>query len=641
SLGMLYNLHFYETPMWHTRARYMVAEFDAANMPEWMCICYESQGAWNDFSQMVRLPEPSGVSGVARYFFPVYELFMPDDKRTARNLFRAIALPGANADALLGVYEIADFSRCRFLLHLMEQDDPLLYQRLQYCPDPLSYYHAENSAVDVATLAEAAARFNRIDDAVLFYRAALLLSRDPSHRLYVARRLLDLQDPDTALEEALDDRRASSVHARERAELLVALGAEYGRAAQTAKMTRAFSAAGALAQHIAPGRLADAALTLERHGQPDRAFDLFRCALLAHPEYEAGASIADELWDRYGAAERRLSFWKELAAAHPRSIVPWLRLGDACENAGDALAAKQAYAQARHNDPDHGRALLRHIAASPELFDAEDILTHVEKAVTEEPHLAHFASQCLERAGAFWAQRDKHDTARVLFDAAARHAPQNPAVKINAAETFAASGDMDKALAILTPLLPHDAGESIATALHRLLQQYAAPETRFAFWREQREKHPDLPHVSLYYGIALADAGHYDAAMNMFDRLPSTKAQSPEVELRLRIAALAAGRAPDAPPLHRFVPEQHPEFATLAFHLLIQTTDNLVAQGRLARAEATAREATLLQPDAEAAWLALGGVLEARDDLRAALALYCEAFGRVAVAERIASRIDD
>lgn len=232
--------------LWDTHTRYMVAEFDAATLPEWFYIRYTSEGAWNDFSQVVRLPSPGKMQGTIRYFFPVYELYMRDDRVAARNLFAGVGVPEQQAGTLQGLYEIKDLSKIHFLMHLITIDSVLplpLYQKINFMPDPLMYYVAENDPVAIATQAEQAMRMGRTREAIFFYRTALLLSPITSHRLHIARVLMTLDELDAAFDGALDARNMTKDYAQETAQLLFDLGITYKDADNYEKMDAAFNTA--------------------------------------------------------------------------------------------------------------------------------------------------------------------------------------------------------------------------------------------------------------------------------------------------------------------------------------------------------------------------------------------------------------
>ena len=195
--------HFSPKPlMWDTRARLMMVELDSSKMPEWLYIRYTSKGAWNDFSQVVHLPAVTPDQGAVRHYFPVYEIYMPDDQVPARNAFVGIGVPEDYADSVIQICQVTDVSDIRFLLHLtttLSGEFLPLYQRVSFTPDPLQYYLVENDPVGIGTMGESAERMGREEDAVFFYCTAQLLSTDATYRLHLSQKLLQLN----LLQEAL------------------------------------------------------------------------------------------------------------------------------------------------------------------------------------------------------------------------------------------------------------------------------------------------------------------------------------------------------------------------------------------------------------------------------------------------------
>jgi tetratricopeptide (TPR) repeat protein len=573
-LGRLFDrlkgaLKYNETeqlPLWDTRAQYMVAEFDAEVVPEWLCVRYTSVGARNDFSQMIRLPSVQKKQGTIRYYFPVYELLMPDDEVVARHSFVGIGLPAKQAQALKGLYEVTDLSNIHFLIQLMTTTTGLSlphYQRIDFAPDPLLYYLAENDPIGVATQAESAVRMGRKREAIFLCRTAILLSGITSHRLHMARTLAKLGDLDAALEGALDERNWATSSALETADLLFDIGVRYRDRGNFSLMESALTQAAAMLEAAADQPATE---TLEK--------------------FEEISNLRD-----------RISFV-------------------------------------------YGEAVIRHIALAPDKIHPEEVVKNISHAVKLSPELAYLAAETLEKAGGFYMKKGQHEYTRMLYDAAARLAPETHFAAVRAAEALAAGGNMKGAKEQLIALLQKEPCDSAAAALQRILLEHSTKEERLEFWSGQATPENAPLCVVFYHGCALADTGRYEEAAAIFNALQKEQYDMAELELRRRIVLLATSREEKETAFHQYVKQNHPEQITLAIQLLLDTAETLNVQNHPLNAEAVARIALELSPEAEIGWLALGEALAAQGRQEDALAVFVKAFDSASSCKLIALRLD-
>ena len=629
-----------EAPVWDTQARLMMAEFDASRMPKWLYIRYTSRGAWNDFSQVVHLPVIPAKQGTVRYYFPVYELYMSDDRVTARNIFAGVGVPEKDADSLMNLYQVTNVSECSFLVHLMANASDVflpLYQRLNFSPDFLYYYLVENDPVGVGIMAEAAERAERKEEAVFFYCTAMLLSRDGAFRIYLSRRLLQIGALEAAVEGVLDPRNDSEEFAGLKVDLLLDIGMQCELLGNVELLEKILPVIEKIIEHASPGRLGQTTAFWSEHGNKQAALRIYKKMILTHPE---DASMIADIKSLLHPNEN-VSFWKEITETAPESIAPWIALGIAYEEAGEMEAAKQAYIKAHENDPENAEAALRCFSAVPEYCSPDEMIGMIDKAVAKAPELGLLAAECLEKAGAFYTQKGQHDNACKLLGAAMRFAPENQFAAIHAAEALAIAGDIAGAREQLVALLLKEPHDSVAAALQRLLLEHAADGERLDFWSAQASRGDAPEYVKYYYACELAQAGRYAEAADLFDALQQQGYGAADMELRQRIAQLAINSEEQETALHIYVKEQCPEQTSLALQLLLQTAQNLNDRKHPAEAEVIVREALALSSETEAAWLALGDALVLQDKSEDVLQVYTNAFQSMSTGTQLALRIDN
>ena len=274
--------------------------------------------------------------------------------------------------------------------------------------------------------------------------------------------------------------------------------------------------------------------------------------------------------------------------------------------------------------------------ASPENYSPDEIIRTADTVLAAAPELANLAAECLNRALVFYTEKGEMDNAQKMLDAVLRLAPQNQFARIRAAEALAVAGDVSGARKQLVSLLHEEPCDSVAEALQKILRENAPESERLAFWEDQVSKGSKC--APIYYGIELADAGRYEDAAALLDSLQQYGSLTPELELRQRIILLAAREQQER--AHVYVKEQHPDLALFAAQLLLQTAETLSGQQHTAAAEIVAREAVALAPEMEAAWLALGQMLESQGRNTDALQIYKESFAAASPTEQTALRMD-
>lgn len=641
-----------EWRFWHARGRYMVAEFDANAGVEWLLHKYDSSHALNDFSQLVRMPDIPEEDGVVQYYFPVYEMLLPVDEKQfmlGRNHFRGIALPDAQANAFLGLYEVDVPDDTDLLMQFASvtgTSPQRLYQRVGCCPDPVFYYQSEKNATENLNLAEAARRFGRRAEAEFFSRAQLLLSRNPETRLVIAGKLFEDGALESALDAALDVRDEEGLLKEEQASLLEMIGRQFQVRGEPGPAGEAFARAWTLIPRRESMLRLELAGLYATRGEPDKAVDNYRAALLLEPDNRTGAMNADLLLAEHFSGERRTGFWREVAEKHPGSLQPWLRLGGILETAGDPAAAARAYATAHKNHPEDAEAGMRHAAAAVETLTPEIMREILDAALKKAPELQPLAVSCLDKAARELLRLGRFEDARVLYSQAAGYDPGNEWIRLRQAEAEAAAGNASYARAGFEALLTGQYGHEAANGLNALLLD--AGRERQDYWQSLDNQIPGNEHIRYFLGEArqqegraLFEAGSYAAAAAALEMACPEPCHDAEQAALYLVAQIADTGNPDLAGRLQGVLQGEEALKQRVLTWLLSAVERLGAAGQAGRAEAAARAATMVAPESDAPWLAVVNTRIAREEYEAALTACREGLAASRTIETLARVLDE
>lgn len=641
-----------ELRLWHVRGRLMVAEFKADAGVDWLIHQYDSAIPVNDFSQLTRLPRVSGDGDVVKYYFPVYELLMPyndGEFLLCRGQFRGIALPAEKADAFLGLYEVKIPREMNLLMQFITVDDILpenLYQRVGFFPNPLLYYQSEKNATDNLNLAEAARQFGQPGEALFFLRAQLMLSRKPETRLQIASRLLEDGALKDALEAAEDIRDTKGQFVVNQVNLLEMIGRQFQIRKEQSKTEEAFAHAWALAPQRENLLRLELAVLYEGEAEMDKALAQYKSVLLNEPDNEMGVANADLLLTQNFTPDRRLAFWEEVTKAHPGSLRPWLRLGEARESAGNNVSAADAYATAFRCHPEDAETAIRSATASLTDTVPGQLREFMDQSLKTSPELRPLAVSCLVRAGNRMKENGQAEQARILFSLAVGYAPEDEWVHLLLAQSLAATGNVTEARTRFETLLSGQYGGDAAFALEQLLLD--TKENRLNYWQALDTKIPGNEHVKLFLrqeqdqeGRILFESGRYVDAVQVLERYCGMPCSIPERSLLLHLAGLAATGVPGDVESIRELLQSGSVSVSQALFWMQSAVRQLLAAGHKDRALIMARTAVAVAPDAEENWLALIQVHQQLGEDEAVRNVCREALQASVHSEQIARILDD
>ena len=640
-----------ELRLWHVRGRYFVAEFKAGADVDWLIQKYRSPIPFNDFSQLVRMPEVAHED-IIRYYFPVYELLMPSLERElliGRNHFTGIALPDNQADAFLGLYEVEIPEGMNLLMQCAQTDEHpanALYQRIGFSPDPVLYYQSEKNATDNLNLAEAARRFRSREEALFFIRAQLVLCRQPETRLVLAGWLLEEEAPEEALEAVLSIRNESPDLIIPRANLLEMLGRTFQLMKNAGQAETAFVAAWTLApEREIPLRL-ELAKALGEQGRTEEALTLYRFVLLKDPENEAAVMNADLLLLQASDTEQRESFWEEISENRAEALQPWLRLGAVREAAGDYTAAARAYEAAFQHHPEVPEAAVRYAAFGVDALNPEVSRDILNRALETRPELRTLAAECLVKAGSGQYETGHIEEALAAFNLAAEYSPENEWIQLKQAQAHAAAGDHDEARITFESLLNGQYGRDAALGLDALLRD--SGRDRIAYWHALASRYPRNDHVRFFTeqaggtaGRALFESGRYAEAARILEETCPEPCMSPEQAVLIDLARLAAtGNGNPEPRIRQWI-QSAPSQSSQVVSWMLSAVEHLTATGKLDQALAMANTAAVVAPGKEDSWLALAGVQQHLEDYEGMLATCLASLDALEPTERIAAVMDN
>lgn len=634
------------TPIWHTRARYFALELAADPRVSWLTLLYESKIPWNNFSQLVRVHVPEEAGNSILYFFPAYALKMSVGDITARNRFSGFALPEEQAVAFKGLYEITDFSSLHFLMHAALPDGIVSaarkYQRILLAPDPLDAFRVDDEPVGVTVLAEMAARFSRKEEALLFYKAALLLNHEPVQRLYIAEGLLRLDDLDTACGVLLEYARQADADVKLTANLLGEAARRYAARTQPEKVKALLQSLTGGWAGPQPELLLQVLDVSGAQAQPELVLDCLAGILRTHPEHEIAANQADALMLKMEDARQAEAFWVGISEARPESVLPFLRLGGARDARGDETGGREAYAAAYRNGASNPEAALRHAVFVLLQSDPNGAFQRVQASVTDAPGLGPLAAVLLERAADRMARDQQHLPAAEVYAAASGYRPNDTTLRMRQAGALLDGGQPARAQEVLESLLDSDRAAEAADLLDQALTASGAPEDRLRAWQDILKRNPRNEAAARFYARALFLLGRYPETAQFVAGLDEETKTAPEIAMLQAAARLALREiSPEDLAIHPVFKEQ-PELRAKTVALLQQSVPAPDSEDAQGWPKLAAQAVLLLAPESDEAWVNLGSMLEKEGNFEKALETYWQAFSKTGpgIRQLAADRID-
>ena len=500
---VLASLFSPEFKLWHARGRYLVAEFDRSADIEWLIHKYESPISLNDFSQLIRLPRPVDDGVVLHYYFPVYELLMPyteDAFLLARNRFTSLALPEDKAGAFLGLYEVDLPESLVLLMQFVQVDNRVpegLYQRINFSPDPLFYFQSEKNATENLNLAECARRLGRHTEALFLLGAQLQICRRAETRLTIAHTLVNLDEPDMALDALLDLKDDSEEIQKQQATLLEIIGRRFQIARNPEKTSLAFSRAWELDDRREVELRLELASLLVELSEWEQALGQYRHALFIEPDNPGGVMNANLLLFDHFSPEAGVAFWQSITDTHPETHLPWLYLGKVLESTENTQAASDAFSRAYEADSQDAETLLFYVTTFPEHLLEQDLSIRFANALDERPDLRGLAAERLDKAGLTLLQGGKVDLAQKVFLFVSPYDSDKERNRLRQAQTLAMSdGRHEEAKTELESLLAGSRGREAAEGLEGI--RSVSGENALNFWSVLDAKHPNNVHVQAF-----------------------------------------------------------------------------------------------------------------------------------------------
>lgn len=630
---------------WQTRVRYFALEL-APDIPlKWLTLFYESPVPWNNFSQVIRIHPPQTRCS-SLYFFPVYELAMPEGNTIVRNRFTGFALPEEQASAFQGLYEIQDISRLHFLMHTFVPTDTELSNRLHYriqcVPDPTDAFRVDDEGTAITGTAEAAARFGELDDAELLYTAALMINPDPELSPFIAQALSLLRKYDTASRILVAYLAATDEQTPYTENLLAEIIQHYAREND---MNRVSQILQSMLEHLAQ-KNPDLLLRTIENIAPACPMEFLekQCEQLLRiiPEYQPAADILDTWMHDRGKTSELAAFWRNICAEYPGSVQPFLRLGLAYEYDGADSEAETAYATARANDPSCAEAAIRHAVVLLKSRPAEDIWNEITRAVEKEPRLKALAAQLLEGAGDLLSSQDRKNEAEHAYGLAFAYDQNKALPGIKQALMLIETRRFEEALPLIKQLTASERREEALSLLDRLWKTQKTEDERKTAWQDMFENNPKDLTVRRLYAESLFDSGSYAETEELIRNGESAWRAEPEREVLYAIADFAAGAG--TPNDIAAIPlwTQHTELKSKALSLLTQAAQHMESRSLFEDALRLTKAAALISPDSTSALLTLGQSHESNGRYEDALHLYWQLFSSTQLSEQndIADRID-
>jgi hypothetical protein len=486
-----------EINLFHTRTKYLMAEFDGSSEITCLLHNYDSPILNFNFSQVLRIPKAEGTGQVLRYFFPVYEVLGPELEERflfKRTRFTSIAVPKEFASHFRGLYEIHLPQEHRHLIAFTSVDEAIprsLFYTPDLLPDPVCYHHVENDKLTNTVFSEGAHRFGSDEQTILFSEAQLILSDEPTDQMVAAQRLINLN----RLDESLDGLLQIKITDPSEKEKLLAILDLVARISLYDNATgRCLTALTALETLAPEQRITTSLLKIEaceRVGWKEEAVEIYGDYLREFPDDKATATRGHILLSDGFSLDEKYAFWLSLTDHSPDQGHFQLYRAMALDLKNKESLAKEAYAKAFALDPQDPKIMISHTIAQAEDDSVEQIGQNTKEFAANHPEHRPLICERLEREAFYLSEKGLHQKAGALLLLAAEYSPDSERLSLKASQQFTGAGDYERAEKGLVKLLDSSYAEEAAQALYVTVTLSREFSDRRDFWLGLQEAHPD------------------------------------------------------------------------------------------------------------------------------------------------------
>ncbi|NLN92300.1 MAG: tetratricopeptide repeat protein [Candidatus Hydrogenedens sp.] len=501
-----------ELKLWHSREKYLMAEFEATADLNHLMHLYGAPTLDNNFSQLLRLPKVRQSGEKLRYFFPVYELLKPEWHGTvsfARNSFKGIAVPKELAPHFSGLYEIRLPKEITHLISFACVDDKIpnpLYCSPDSLPDPLYYYHTEARKFRNTAFSEAAKRFHKKPEAVLFSEAQVILADEPQLQFPAVQNLIIHNQQEKSLGNTSADEAINFQNKRllwDTLELIAKLYLYQGPIEYCLAALDAMEA-------LEPEKYSQSALlrieAYERTGLKKEALEVYQKYLRLSPEDQSSAAGAHILMYDFLSPEEKYAFWLYLVDTTPDEPLFLRYLALALDLLDKEDLAKDAYRRAYKLDPTDPQNIICHTVIESENTTFEETKHQIMDLAALHPQEHVFIVERLEKEAWYSSEKGRHDKAARLLLLAAEYGNNRDTLILRAHQQFTGAGDYQIAEDGLLTLLEGSCAHEAAQALYITTKLNRDSPDRFHFWLDLQNNHPDNENISSILTAAYEEA---------------------------------------------------------------------------------------------------------------------------------------
>ncbi|NLN92294.1 MAG: hypothetical protein GX130_03160 [Candidatus Hydrogenedens sp.] len=497
-----------EIGIFHSRAKYLMAEFDGTSDVSHILHCYDSLLLNYDFSQLLHIPVTEQKGDILRYFFPIYEVLGPrldESLRIARGHFTGIAVPKEYASQFRGLYEVHLPEDISHLMSFASVDNEIpnpLFYTAECLPDPVFYHHTEHEKLNNTLFFNAAQRFGTEEQIILLAKAQLILSNRSMDRLLPAGRLIDFSLLDESLDGLLEiETKDPSEKERllEIIELIARLSLYDG---ETERCLIALDALEARAPERKEGVSLLKIEACERGGMKREALQIYKDYLHNHPGDTDTATRAHILLSDGFSPEEKHDFWKSLTDEVPDQAIFFLYLAMALNLQGEQNLAKEAYNKAYALDPTDPKIMISHTISQAENNSIEETTEKIKTLAAEYPENHILIFEELEKEAFYLSGKGLHHTAGNILLLASEYSPDPDRLSLKASQQFTGAGEYTTAEEGLTQLLEGRYATEVARALYVTVKLSRDFNDRVRFWRDLQKRHPENSEITnLFYSL--------------------------------------------------------------------------------------------------------------------------------------------
>ncbi|NLN92298.1 MAG: hypothetical protein GX130_03180 [Candidatus Hydrogenedens sp.] len=491
-----------ELRLWHSRTKYLMAEFEAVADLDHLIHLYSRSTVDNNFSQLLRIPKPLRSGKTVGYFFPVYELLKPEIHEApafGRNHFTGIAVPKELAPYFSGLYEVQLSEKLTHLISFSCTDDKIpgpLFCTIDPVPNPLYYYHTEDRKFCNADLSAAALHFGTKAEAVLFAEAQVILSDLPAIQIAAIHNLITLDRLDVALEGALSVKPANHLEKH----LLLDNLEMIAKLSLYRNDTESCLVALDAMEVLAPEEYSKFALfrieACERAGLKKEALEVYQKYLLRFPNDQSVASGAHILMSDFLSPEEKCAFWQLLIANNEDQAYFFRYLAMTFDQLDKEELAKDAYRKAYNLDPKDLLNIICHTLAESENTAIEDTKNRIMELAALHPQEHPFIVERLEKEASYSSEKGQHDKAASLLLLAADYGNNRDSLMLKAYQQYTGAGNYQKAEDGLLTLLESSCSREAVQALYITAKLNRDFPDRLNFWLDLQNSHPDNEAIS-------------------------------------------------------------------------------------------------------------------------------------------------